>query len=202
MSLKTFNYGSIIRTKRQLKNLKSKELAQKLGISPAFLSLIETNERKPNADLMLHIQEKLDLSNEDLTRTLDPGLENQTKDVFNISLLEDLDIRPEEADEIVKKNPKIAKALIRLANDHNERDNETGDDLEKKMTGNKTSFPGEIVSEFIQKNNNYFPELENFANQIFKKVKTNNRNKLPIKIATLNVLLYLNLYIYSFSINS
>ena len=175
MTVKTFNYGSIIRAKRQKKNLKSKELAQQLGISPAFLSLIEINERKPNADLMLHIQEKLDLSNEELTRTVDPGLENQTKDVFNISLLEDLDIRPEEADEIVKKNPKIAKALIRLANDHNERDNEVGDDLEKKMIGSKTSFPGEIVSEFIQKNNNYFPELENFANQIFKRVKTNNR---------------------------
>ena len=140
MSIKTFNYGSVIRAKRQKKNLKSKELAKNLGISPAFLSLIETNERKPNADLMLDIQEKLDLSNDDLTRKIDPGLENQTKDVFNISLLEDLDIRPEEADEVVKTNPKIAKALIRLANDHNERDNEIGDDLEKKMIGNKTSL--------------------------------------------------------------
>ena len=175
MNKKTFNYGSIIRAKRQKNNLKSKDLAKKLSISPAFLSLIETNERKPNADLILHIQEQLNLSNDDLTRKIDPGLENQTKDVFNISLLEDLDIRPEEAEEVVKTNPKIAKALIRLANDHNERDNEIGDDLEKKMTGNKTSFPGEIVSEFIQKNNNYFPQLESFANQIFEKVKTNNR---------------------------
>ena len=104
MNKKTFNYGSIIRAKRQKNNLKSKELAKKLSISPAFLSLIETNERKPNADLILHIQEQLNLSNDDLTRKIDPGLENQTKDVFNISLLEDLDIRPEEAEEVVESD--------------------------------------------------------------------------------------------------
>ena len=172
---KVLNYGSIIRAKRQKKNLKSKELAKKLNISPAFLSLIETNDRKPNADLILLIQEQLELSNEDLMKKADPGLSNQIKDVFNISLLEEHDLRPDEAEELVKVNPKIAKALITLANDHNIRDNEMGENLEKKMTGRETSFPGEIVSEFIQKNNNFFPDLEKFANQIFEKVKTNNR---------------------------
>ena len=59
MNRKNLNYGAIIRARRQKKNLKSKELAKKLGISPAFLSLIETNERKPNGDLLLLIQEEL-----------------------------------------------------------------------------------------------------------------------------------------------
>ena len=44
MNRKNLNYGAVIRARRQKKNLKSKELAKKLGISPAFLSLIETNE--------------------------------------------------------------------------------------------------------------------------------------------------------------
>ena len=61
MNRKNLNYGAVIRARRQKKNLKSKELAKKLGISPAFLSLIETNERKPNGDLVLLIQEELDL---------------------------------------------------------------------------------------------------------------------------------------------
>ena len=160
MNRKNLNYGAIIRARRQKKNLKSKELAKKLGISPAFLSLIETNERKPNGDLLLLIQEELGLTNEDLIKKIDPGLENDTKDVFNISLLEDLDIRPHEADELVKINPKIAKALVRLAHDHNDREHEVGEDLEKKIIDKPTWFPGEIVSEFIQKNENYFPKLE------------------------------------------
>ena len=177
MNRKNLNYGAIIRARRQKKNLKSKDLAKKLGISPAFLSLIETNERKPNGDLLLHIQEELGLTNEDLIKKIDPGLENDTKDVFNISLLEDLDIRPHEADELVKINPKIAKALVRLANDHNNRELEVGEDLEKKIIGKPTWFPGEIVSEFIQKNENYFPKLEEFANQVFEKIKINNRTR-------------------------
>ena len=177
MNRKNLNYGAVIRARRQKKNLKSKELAKKLGISPAFLSLIETNERKPNGDLLLLIQEELGLTNEDLIKKIDPGLENDTKDVFNISLLEDLDIRPHEADELVKINPKIAKALVRLANDHNNRELEVGEDLEKKIIGKPTWFPGEIVSEFIQKNENYFPKLEEFANQVFEKIKINNRTR-------------------------
>ena len=177
MNRKNLNYGAVIRARRQKKNLKSKELAKKLGISPAFLSLIETNERKPNGDLLLLIQEELGLTNEDLIKKIDPGLENDTKDVFNISLLEDLDIRPHEADELVKINPKIAKALVRLANDHNYRELEVGEDLEKKIIGKPTWFPGEIVSEFIQKNENYFPKLEEFANQVFEKIKINNRTR-------------------------
>ena len=177
MNRKNLNYGAVIRARRQKKNLKSKELAKKLGISPAFLSLIETNERKPNGDLLLLIQEELGLTNEDLIKKIDPGLENDTKDVFNISLLEDLDIRPHEADELVKINPKIAKALVRLANDHNNREHEVGEDLEKKIIDKPTWFPGEIVSEFIQKNENYFPKLEEFANQVFEKIKINNRTR-------------------------
>ena len=177
MNRKNLNYGAVIRARRQKKNLKSKELAKKLGISPAFLSLIETNERKPNGDLLLLIQEEVGLTNEDLIKKIDPGLENDTKDVFNISLLEDLDIRPHEADELVKINPKIAKALVRLANDHNNREHEVGEDLEKKIIDKPTWFPGEIVSEFIQKNENYFPKLEEFANQVFEKIKINNRTR-------------------------
>jgi hypothetical protein len=39
----------------------------------------------------------------------------------------------------------------------------------------KTSFPGEVISDFLQENKNYFPKLEEFANKIFNKVQKNNR---------------------------
>mgnify|MGYP003343914860 CR=1 FL=1 len=34
-----------------------------------------------------------------------------------------------------------------------------------------------MISDFLQENKNYFPELENFANNIFDKVKQNNRTR-------------------------
>ena len=41
----------------------------------------------------------------------------------------------------------------------------------------KNSFPGEVVSDFLQENKNYFPKLESFANTIFEKIQTNNRTR-------------------------
>ena len=168
---KIFEYGPIIRAKRQEKHMKAKDLAKDLGITPPFLSLIESNQRKPDGDTLLKILEILELEKNDLTKKKDPDLESRTKEIVKISLLEDLDIRQEEAEEIVRINPKIAKALIRLGNDHKNKEHE----LEKKVHGKETVFPGEIVSDFIQKFENYFPRLEEFATEIYNKIKINNR---------------------------
>ena len=41
----------------------------------------------------------------------------------------------------------------------------------KIIDGRKNAFPGEVISDFLQENKNFFPKLEEFANQIFDKVK-------------------------------
>ena len=171
---KLFEYGPIIRARRQEKHIKAKELAKDLGITPAFLSLIESNQRKPDGDTLLKIQELLELEKDDLTKKKDPDLESRTQEVVKISILEDLDIRPEEAEEIVRINPKIAKALVKLGKEHVEK---LGENIEKKMYGEETIFPGEIVSDFIQNRKNYFPKLEDFATKIYEKIKMNNRTR-------------------------
>ena len=174
---KIYDYGQIIRAKRQSKNVKAVELAKELGITPAYLSLIESNQRKPDGDLLLRIQDLLELQKEDLTKRSDPDLESRTQEVVKISLLEDLDIRSDEVQEIVRLNPKIAKALIKLGIDHKNKEQELGENIEKKIYEGGTTFPGEIVSDFIQKFENYFPRLEEFATKIYEKVKMNNRTR-------------------------
>ena len=47
----------------------------------------------------------------------------------------------------------------------------------KIIDSRKTSFPGEVISDFLQENKNYFPKLEEFANLIFEKVQKNNRTR-------------------------
>ena len=174
---KIYDYGQIIRAKRQSKNVKAVDLAKELGITPAYLSLIESNQRKPDGDLLLRIQDLLELQKEDLTKRSDPDLESRTQEVVKISLLEDLDIRSDEVQEIVRLNPKIAKALIKLGIDHKNKEQELGENIEKKIYEGGTTFPGEIVSDFIQKFENYFPKLEKFATEIYEKVKMNNRTR-------------------------
>ena len=165
---KIYNYGQIIRAKRQSKNIKAVNLAKELGITPAYLSLIESNQRKPDGDLLLRIQDILELQREDLTKRTDPDLETRTQEVVKISLLEDLDIRSDEVQEIVRLNPKIAKALVKLGIDHKNKELELGLNVEKKISKGATTFPGEIVSDFIQKFENYFPKLEEFSTKIYE----------------------------------
>ena len=47
----------------------------------------------------------------------------------------------------------------------------------KKIDSRKTAFPGEVISDFLQNNKNYFPKLEDFANKVFDKVQKNNRTR-------------------------
>ena len=47
----------------------------------------------------------------------------------------------------------------------------------KIIDSRKAAFPGEVISDFLQENKNFFPKLENFANTIFEKVKQNNRTR-------------------------
>ena len=45
----------------------------------------------------------------------------------------------------------------------------------KIIDSRKTAFPGEVISDFLQENKNYFPKLEEFANNVFAKIQLNNR---------------------------
>ena len=81
---KIFEYGPIIRAKRQEKHMKAKDLAKDLDITPAFLSLIESNQRKPDGDTLLKILEILELEKNDLTKKSDPDLESRTKEIVKI----------------------------------------------------------------------------------------------------------------------
>ena len=47
----------------------------------------------------------------------------------------------------------------------------------KIVDNRKNSFPGEVISDFLQENRNYFPKLEDFANKVFEKVQKNNRTR-------------------------
>ena len=67
----------------------------------------------------------------------------------------------------------MAKLLLDLEIFLKRKDHELIDKIEKisgKIVDNrKNSFPGEVISDFLQVNKNYFPKLEEFANKVFGK---------------------------------
>ena len=139
--------------------LQANKLAEELGISPSYLNLIESGKRKIDGDLLLKVCDKLKIQLSDLTSKSDLNLVNNILEILDDKLFEDLDILGPEVKDLASTNPKIGKISGKIVDNR------------------KNSFPGEVVSDFLQENKNYFPKLEEFANSVFRQVENNNRTR-------------------------
>ena len=173
--------GPKIKAFRRQLGLQANKFAERLKISPSYLNLIEAGKRKIDGNLLIKISKELRINLSDLTSKKDLNLENDISELLDDQLFEDLDILGPEVKDLVSSNPKIAKALIKLGDNYKQKDHEIVNKVEnisgKIIDNRKTSFPGEVISDFLQENKNYFPKLEEFANNIFKKVQKNNRTR-------------------------
>ena len=181
MSQLNVKIGPKIKSFRRQLGLQANKLAEQLGISPSYLNLIESGKRKIDGDLLLKVCEELKIELSDLTNKSDINLVNDIAELLDDQLFEDLDILGPEVKDLVNTNPKIARALIKLGDNYKQKDNEIINKVEtlsgKIIDSRKTSFPGEVISDFLQDKQNYFPKLEEFANKIFEKVQVNNRTR-------------------------
>ena len=181
MSQINLKIGPKIKAFRRQLGLQANKLAEELNISPSYLNLIEGGKRKIDGDLLLKICEKLNIELSQLTTKTDLNLENTLSEILDDELFEDLDILGPEVKDLVGTNPKIGKAIVRLGDILKKKDHELVNKIEKisgKIVDNrKNSFPGEVISDFLQENKNYFPKLEDFANKVFDKVQKNNRTR-------------------------
>ncbi|MFL2894515.1 MAG: short-chain fatty acyl-CoA regulator family protein [Candidatus Pelagibacter sp.] len=179
MSQYDLKIGPKIKAFRRQMGLQANKLAIQLGISPSYLALIEGGKRRIDGDLLLKICQELKIQLSDLTSKIDLNLANNISELLDDKLFEDLDILGPEVKDLVNTNPKIARALIKLGDNYKKKDHEIVSKVEdlsgKMIDSRKNSFPGEVVSDFLQENKNYFPKLEEFANSIFEKINLNNR---------------------------
>ncbi len=181
MSQIDLKIGPKIKSFRRQLGIQANKLAEQLGISASYLNLIESGKRKIDGDLLLKVCEELKIELSDLTNKSDLNLVNDISELLDDQLFEDLDIVGPEVKDLVNTNPKIAKALIKLGDNFKQKDHEIINKVEnlsgKIIDSRKTAFPGEVISDFLQEKKNYFPKLEEFANNIFEKVQKNNRTR-------------------------
>ncbi len=181
MSQFDLKIGPKIKAFRRQLGIQANKLAEELSISPSYLNLIEGGKRKIDGDLLLKVCEKLKIELSDLTTKSDLNLTNNISELLDDQLFEDLDILGPEVQDLVNTNPKIARALIKLGDNFKQKDHEIINKVEnlsgKIIDKRKAAFPGEVISDFLQENKNYFPKLEEFANKVFKHVQKNNRTR-------------------------
>jgi predicted transcriptional regulator/DNA-binding Xre family transcriptional regulator len=181
MSQLDLKIGPKIKAFRRQLGIQANKLAEQLGISPSYLNLIEGGKRRIDGDLLLKVCQELKIELSDLTTKSDLNLANNISELLDDELFEGLDILGPEVKDLVNTNPKIARALIKLGDNFKQKDHEMINKVEnlsgKIIDSRKASFPGEVISDFLQENKNYFPKLEEFANTIFDKVQKNNRTR-------------------------
>ena len=173
--------GPKIKAFRRQLGIQANKLAEELGISASYLNLIESGKRRIDGNLVIRVCKELKINLEDLTSKADLNLENNISELLSDEIFEDLDILGPEVKDLVNSNPKIAKALVKLGDNFKQKDIEIVNKVEnisgKIIDSRKAAFPGEVVSDFLQDNKNFFPKLEDFANLIFEKIKQNNRTR-------------------------
>ena len=171
--------GHKIKTKRRKMGITQIELSKKLSISPSYLNLIESGKRKINVDLLIKLANELNIEISDISKKIDTNLYQNLMDLLGDNLFEDLDVTNFEIKDLVNTNPLIAKALVKLGDNYKKKNQDIVSKVEnisgKFIDSRKNSFPGEVVSDFLQENENYFPKLEEFASNLFNKIQSNNR---------------------------
>ncbi len=179
MSQIDLKIGPKIKSFRRQLGIQANKLSDRLGISPSYLNLIENGKRKIDGDLLLKVCEELKIELSDLTNKSELSLISNLSELLGDELFEDLDILGPEVNDLVNTNPKIARALIKLGDNYKQKGQEIVSKVEnisgKIIDGRKASFPGEVVSDFLQENKNYFANLEKFAEEIFNRIQINNR---------------------------
>jgi len=180
MSQFDLKIGPKIRAFRRQLGLQANKLAEQINISPSYLALIEGGKRKIDGVFFLKICQELKIELSDLTSKNDLNLANNISELLDDKLFEDLDILGPEVQDLVNTNPKIARALIKLGDNYKQKNHEIVSKVEnlsgKMIDNRRNSFPGEVVSDFLQENKNYFSKLEEFANNVFEKIQTNSRS--------------------------
>ncbi len=179
MSQINLQIGHKIKAKRRKLNISQADLSKKLSISASYLNLIESGKRKINVDLLIKLSNELGFEISDISKKIDTNLYQNLMDLLGDNLFENLDITNFEIKDLINTNPLIAKALIKLGDNYKQKKQDIVSKVEnisgKFIDSRKNSFPGEVVSDFIQENENYFPKLEEFSSNFFKRTQTNNR---------------------------
>src|SRR3954447_22894905 len=162
--------GPRFRRIRQQLGLSQTQIADGLGISPSYVNLIERNQRPVSAQILLRMAEAYDLDLRDLAGGDDDRAFAELNEIFSDPLFRQIELPKQELRDLAELCPGIAHALQRLYAAYAEaRRGETMVAAQMADRDQASTFeanPIERVRELIEANRNYFPELEQVAENL------------------------------------
>src|SRR5437016_7412015 len=163
--------GTKLRGLRRRKGLTQTDVASRLGISPSYLNLIEHDQRQLPANLLIKAAEILNVELAAFSDDSQNRLAADLQEVFGDPLFEEHSLTTSDLRELAE-NPAAARAVIALYHTYRTTVESTRALSSTLYDGrdflclNPAHLPSEEVSDVIQHNSNYFPELETAANEV------------------------------------
>jgi len=167
--------GGKIKALRKREALSQVELALRLGISPSYLNLIESNKRPVTAGVLLRLATTLRVDLASFVGSSDAQLGADVAEVMHDPIFEGLGLAEQDARELCADKPPIGRALLTLYRAYvSEKSNAQAlaERVGQDGAGAATAgLPSEEVSDFIQRNRNHYPALEAAAERIYREAE-------------------------------
>lgn len=169
--------GTKVRALRRREGLTQVDLAHRLGISPSYLNLIESNRRPLTAPLLIKLAQEFHLELETFAASEDARLVSDLFEAFSDPLFEAMDLTAAEVREMATASPSASRAVLMLYRALKEaRENmqtlsarlADGDEIADVQ---RSTLPSEQVSDLVQRHDNHFPALETGAEALWKEAR-------------------------------
>ena len=161
--MKTF-VGNKLRLLRREHGHTQAQMAESLGVSPAYINQIENNQRTLSLRILIGLLEEYgvdwhDILNDDDERTL-----IELKSALNDPIFDDNSISARELQTVADSAPQFASSFIKLLNDHRQLvDVMTRLGSEGMPTSVIKVSSEALIHDFFRDNLNHFPKLEHAA---------------------------------------
>lgn len=168
------HYGARVRRLRLSQGLTQAGLAERLSISPAYLNLLENGRRRLTPDLLIRLARMFDLDLQDFAPEDDARLVHDLEEVFAEPMFEPTPVSRDDIEAVVVERPDLARAVLQLHQAYTTTRNSAESlaaramDASDLATMDRVRLSSEQVSEFIQRHMNYFPELEEAAEALWR----------------------------------
>jgi len=182
---KTTRLGAKVRGLRRRESLSQTDLAERLGISPSYLNLIENNHRPLPAPLLIRLAQLFGVELSAFADDEDGRLMTALFEALADPLFEGQDVLSTEVRELITTSPAIARAVLTLYRSYHQA-RESAETLSARLfegerqTGLDLSHvSSEEVGDLMQHHMNYFPELEQAAEDLWRDAQLKGDDVYP-----------------------
>ncbi len=167
--------GPRVRRLRRERNLTQARMAADLGISASYLNLIERNQRPMSAQILLKLAEVYDVELRSLAGDDEARALTALREVFADPLFRDAGLTAQDLQEVAAASPASADAIASLYRAYQQAVTNTSllaerlADRDLLDGGRATGLPLEEVRDFINSRNNHFPELDEAAEELYRR---------------------------------